>query len=131
MYALDFCLKCLPNTYNTHEPEGHLFVCPPEDFRTGPHSFQWPDYPAYWSLDPSGAAPLSTEDAKILGFLIIHIETLVYGQSWDNSVYDGLGRFHRGKGFDPESREVAIHLGYLLYELSSDVVGPFACGKPE
>ena len=130
MYAFKFRLHCLPNPYNTHEPDGYLFVCPPEDFQTGEHSLQWPDYPAYWSLDPSGAARLSTEDAKILGFSTLHIETVVSGYSWDNSVYDGLRRFHWGKGFDPESQEVAIHLGYPLYELSSQVVGPSACGDP-
>jgi len=127
VYAIHFRLKCLPNPYNTHEPEGYLFVCPPGDFQTGRHSFQWPECPAYWSLDPSGAAPLSTEDAKILGFPILHMETFVYGHSWDSSVYDGLRRFHQGKGFDPESQELAIHLGYPLYKLSTEVVGPFAC----
>ncbi|KAF7353296.1 hypothetical protein MSAN_01517600 [Mycena sanguinolenta] len=53
-------------------PDGYLFVCPFQDFRTGtePHAtvYQWPACPAYWSLDPSGADRLSTEDAKILGF---------------------------------------------------------------
>ncbi|KAJ7690484.1 hypothetical protein B0H17DRAFT_867026, partial [Mycena rosella] len=101
----------------THKPEGYLFVCPPQEFRIGQNSFQWPAYPAYWSLDPSGAARLSTEHAKILGFPILHIETVFFGLSWDKTVYDGLRRFHRGKGFDPQSQEAAIHLGYPLYRL--------------
>ena len=122
MYDIEFRLHCLPNTYNPHEPEGYLFVCRSEDFRTGLDSLQWPDYPAYWSLDPSGAVRLITEDAKILGFPIIHIETRIYGHSWDNSVYDRVSQFHRGRGFDPASQERAIHLGYPLYELLSGVV---------
>ncbi|KAJ6464440.1 hypothetical protein C8R45DRAFT_1107339 [Mycena sanguinolenta] len=88
------------------DPEGYLF---------------WPACPAYWSLDQSGAARLSTEDARILGFPTIHIQTIMAGRSWDRSVYKGLRRFHKGKGLDPESREVASQLGYLLYEVSKDV----------
>ncbi|KAF7337263.1 hypothetical protein MSAN_02278800 [Mycena sanguinolenta] len=113
-------------------PEGYLFVCPPQDFRTGigpcAHLCQWPDCPAYWSLDPSGADHLSTEDARVLGFPAIHIETMIFGKSWHRSVYEGLRRLHEGKGFDPDSGEVARRLGYPLYEVLSDRV-PFAAHK--
>ncbi|KAJ6464500.1 hypothetical protein C8R45DRAFT_1080092 [Mycena sanguinolenta] len=80
--------------------------------------------PAYWSLDPSGADHLSTEDARILGFPAIHVETSMSGNFWHGSVYKGLRRFHGGKGLDPESPEVARRLGYPLYEVLSDRV-PF------
>ncbi|KAF7353261.1 hypothetical protein MSAN_01514000 [Mycena sanguinolenta] len=77
-----------------HIPEGYLFICPPQDLCTGtePHvnSYQWPACPAYWSLDPSGADHLSPEDARMLGFPPIHIETFVQGKSWERSVYKGL-----------------------------------------
>ncbi|KAF8209375.1 hypothetical protein K438DRAFT_1810924 [Mycena galopus ATCC 62051] len=33
-------------------PARYLFICPVEDFRTGPNSFRWPEYPVYWSLAP-------------------------------------------------------------------------------
>ncbi|KAF7353199.1 hypothetical protein MSAN_01507600 [Mycena sanguinolenta] len=113
-------------------PKGHLFVCPPQDFRTStePHanSYKWPAYPAYWSLDPSGADRLSTEDANNLGFPAIHIETVVRGASWDHSVYQGLRQFHEGKGCDPDSKEVARQLEYPLFEVLSDRV-PFPARK--
>ncbi|KAJ7830634.1 hypothetical protein B0H14DRAFT_2806730 [Mycena olivaceomarginata] len=127
-YGIIFDLRCLPNTYNTQEPEGYLFVCPPENFRTGQNSFQWPTYPAYWSLNPTGATPLSTEDAKILGFPTIHMETLVGARFWDQGVYLGLRRFHRGKGFDPESQQLAMHLSHSLYQISNEM-GGFACAE--
>ncbi|KAF7353140.1 hypothetical protein MSAN_01501500 [Mycena sanguinolenta] len=126
-----------------HIPEGYLFVCPPQDFHTGtePHAtlYQWPACPAYWSLDPSGADRLSTEDTGILGFPTIHIETLICGYSWDCSVYQGLRQFHEGKGHDPESQEVARRLGYPLYEVLSDPVpfpahevqGPWSCEQDD
>ncbi|KAF7337274.1 hypothetical protein MSAN_02279900 [Mycena sanguinolenta] len=110
------------------DPKGYLFVCPVQDFRISTKNanlYQWPACPAYWSLDLSGAERLSTEDARILGFPAIHIETAVFGASWDRSVYNGLRQFHQGKGFDPDSREVARRLGYPLYDVLSDCV-PFA-----
>jgi hypothetical protein len=129
--GIEFTLRCLPNTYNTREPEGYLFVCPAEEFRLGPDSFQWPYRPAYWSLNPSGTFPLSTEDASMLGFPIIHIETCIYGYSCLNDgIYDALRRFPQGKGLNPESQEPAINLGYPLYELADEEV-PLACCKPK
>ncbi|KAF7334338.1 hypothetical protein MSAN_02378700 [Mycena sanguinolenta] len=121
---IGFILRVLHCTdYNT--PAGYLFVCPPQDFHTGakPHAnlYQWPACPAYWSLDPSGADHLSTEDARSLGFPAIHIETRMAGTYWDHSVYEGLRQFHEGKGFDPYSQEVARQLGYPLYEVLSDL----------
>ncbi|KAF7337229.1 hypothetical protein MSAN_02275300 [Mycena sanguinolenta] len=107
------------------DAEGYLFVCPPRDFRTGNevqrNLYQWPDCPAYWSLDPSGTTRLRTDEARILGFPTIHIETVVLGRSWDCSVYKGLRRFYKGKGFNPDSREVAKRLGYPLYKVLRDV----------
>ncbi|KAF7352136.1 Kinase-like protein [Mycena venus] len=129
--AINFSIRCLPNPCNDHEPQGYLFLCPPKDFRSGPVSFQWPTLPAYWSLDPSGATPLSNKDATTLGFPMIHIGTFLRGSSWNKSVYEGLHKFHRGKGFNPESPDVAIYLGSPLYELSGEVVGPFACEERE
>ncbi|KAF7373703.1 hypothetical protein MSAN_00581300 [Mycena sanguinolenta] len=123
---VSFILRCLPNPFNAQKEEGYLFVCPPEDFRSGENSFQWPRCPAYWSLDPCGADRLSPEDAKLFGFDIIHIETVVHGGSWDNGVYEGLRRFHQAKGFDPRSQDIARHLKYPLFELSSEEIVPLA-----
>ncbi|KAF7366363.1 hypothetical protein MSAN_00892800 [Mycena sanguinolenta] len=117
---IQFFLRCSPNKRHI-DAEGYLFVCPPRDFRTGnevpANLYQWPDCPAYWSLDPSGAARLSTEDAGTLGFPAIHIETIMHGRTWDHSVYRGLRRLHERKGLDPDSLEVARQLRYPLYEV--------------
>ncbi|KAJ7369217.1 hypothetical protein DFH08DRAFT_833359 [Mycena albidolilacea] len=118
--TIEFILQCLPNIYNNREPEGYLFVCPAEEFRLGPDSFQWPYRPVYWSLDPSGTFPLSTEDANMLGFPIIHIQMCIRGCYWDDEVYDGLRRFQQGKGLNPESQEAAINLGYPLHKLADE-----------
>ncbi|KAJ6465002.1 hypothetical protein C8R45DRAFT_939841 [Mycena sanguinolenta] len=107
----------LPNPSNIPEPKGHLLLCPPGDFRTAGNSMRWPSCPAYWSLDPSGANPLTPEDAKALGFPLIHLETIMKGYSWDNSLYAGVRQFHLGKGFNPDTQDVARRLNYPLFEL--------------
>jgi hypothetical protein len=108
---------------------GFLFLCPERDFQTGPSSFRWPACPAYWSLDSSGVERLSAEDATALGFPFISLHTEVRGRSWDTSVYAGLRLFHQAKGFDPDSQDVARHLGHALYQLTPEADGPFAHGK--
>ncbi|KAJ6464388.1 hypothetical protein C8R45DRAFT_911003 [Mycena sanguinolenta] len=126
-FRLDVNLRCRTHS---NRPEPYLFVCPPENFRAGGNSFRWPDCPAYWSLDPSGADRLSPEAAKTLGFPKISIQTGLYGTWWDNSVYKGLRRFHQGKGFDPDSQDLARHLDYPLFGLSSDKTTPLEYGEP-
>ncbi|KAJ7735496.1 hypothetical protein B0H16DRAFT_1327084 [Mycena metata] len=110
-------------------PPGYLFLCPKEDFRTGPASFSWPSCPAYWSLDPSGVERLSTEEAARLGLPPFQLTTEIQGKAWDDGVYAGLRKFHQAKGFDPDSQDVARHLGYPFYKLPQDVNSPFAHGK--
>jgi sRNA-binding protein len=51
------------------------------------------------------------------------------GNSWDPGVYAGLRKFHQLKGFDPESEDVARHLGYPIYQLSREIDTPFAHGE--
>jgi hypothetical protein len=112
-----------------HPPPDYLFVCPEKDLQTGPSSFRLPDCPAYWSLDPSGAERLGPEEATELGFPSIRLNRYICADAWDADVYAGLHQFHRSKGFDPESQDVAKHLGYPLYQLPSAMDALFAHGK--
>ncbi|KAJ7767565.1 hypothetical protein B0H14DRAFT_2502870 [Mycena olivaceomarginata] len=116
--TVEFTLRCFPNTYNNQKPKGYLFVCPSEDFRVGPVSLRWPVCPAYWSFDRSGATRLSTEDARTFGFPMIHIETTMYGFSWNKAVYDELRLSHHSRGFNPDTQDTARYLGYLLTHVS-------------
>ncbi|KAK6996463.1 hypothetical protein R3P38DRAFT_1962243 [Favolaschia claudopus] len=115
---VDFTVGLKPGT---HAPKhqafkGYLFLCPTQDFQIGPGSFKWPDCPAYWSLDPLGGQRLSAEEAGKLGFPTIEISTDVWGISGDDAAYAGLAEFHQIKGFDPETQDVARHLGLALYQ---------------
>ncbi|KAJ6576910.1 hypothetical protein DFH09DRAFT_1310926 [Mycena vulgaris] len=103
-------------------PPGYLFPCPLRDLQSGvPSHFRLPECPAYWSLDPSGAERLSTEEADELGFPRLECKMNVWVCSWDESVYNGLRKFHEGKGYDPYSQDVARDRGYSLYEVASEL----------
>ncbi|KAK7029955.1 hypothetical protein R3P38DRAFT_2775401 [Favolaschia claudopus] len=103
-----------------HSFDGFLFLCPPKSFKVGPGSFRCPDCIGYWSLDPSGLDQLSAEQAAELGFPAISVSILGEGRYWSETVYAGLRQFHQGKGFNPDSQDLARHLGVPLYELYSD-----------
>jgi hypothetical protein len=68
-------------------------------------------------------------DATALGFPCISLSTKIEGWSWDDSVYAGLREFHRAKGFDPDSQDIARHLGEPLYSLAREMDVPFAHGE--
>ncbi|KAK7006250.1 hypothetical protein R3P38DRAFT_3037550 [Favolaschia claudopus] len=118
---LEFSVSIQCTTSPDECPIGYLFLCPASDLKIGPTSFTWPQNPAYWSLDPTGAAHnrLSTVDAEQLGFPPIRLTTEVSTNSWDDAVYAGVRKFHYGKGF--VGREVAEEMGYPMYELISTV----------
>jgi hypothetical protein len=112
-----------------HCPPGYLFVCPAKDLQIGPSSFRLADCPAYWSLDPSGAERLGPEEATELGFPCIQLYKYIDADYWEAEVYAALRQFHQAKGFDPDSQDVARHLGYPLYRVSSAMDPLFAHGK--
>ncbi|KAJ6566364.1 hypothetical protein B0H19DRAFT_940730, partial [Mycena capillaripes] len=82
----------------------------------------------YWSLDPSGVERLSAEEAIDFGFPSLELTTWVGGRSWDTSVYAGIRKFQRAKGFDPESQDVARHIEYPLFYPFNEMDPPFAHG---
>ncbi|KAJ6592696.1 hypothetical protein B0H19DRAFT_901656, partial [Mycena capillaripes] len=99
---------------------GYLFVCPLNELRSeisGRFSTTHPDCPAYWALDPLGLDRLTGEEAQRLGFPELSFSSHVTQTSWDEHVYAGIRQFHAGKGFDPDSQDVAQHVGVPLYSL--------------
>ncbi|KAJ7064464.1 hypothetical protein C8F01DRAFT_944788, partial [Mycena amicta] len=71
----------------------------------------------FWSLDPLGRERLSWKEARTRGFP--RLIFLKDGDSWrwDTSVYEEIRAMHIAKGFDPDSQDIARHLGYPLFEL--------------
>ncbi|KAJ6555883.1 hypothetical protein B0H19DRAFT_137375 [Mycena capillaripes] len=124
IYSIHF--EVIISATEADPPAGFLFLCSTEDFQIGPSSFRWPECPAYWSLDPLGVERLTAEEANELGFPSFQLCTEAWTKFWDASVYAGLRQFHKAKGFDPDSQDVATHLGQSLYQLYSEVDVPFA-----
>lgn len=103
-----------------HLPEGYLFLCPLEDLRAqGSDRFILSPNQTYWSLHASGSPKLTLEEAVNCGFSPPELELQVDVRMWEQGrVYRALRKFHEAKGFDPESQDVARHLGYPLYHIS-------------
>ncbi|KAJ7104842.1 hypothetical protein C8R44DRAFT_886878 [Mycena epipterygia] len=100
-------------------PTGYLFLCPSEDLRSNDGAWlATTECPAYWSLDSAGGSRLCPEDATRLGFPSFALTSEARVSSWDEDAYVALSRFHSGKGFDPNSQDIARHLGYPIFELS-------------
>ncbi|KAJ7472515.1 hypothetical protein FB451DRAFT_298287 [Mycena latifolia] len=111
-------------------PSGYLFLCPSVDLQSdNPSYFRHPECPAYWSLDPSGVEQLGMEEAEQLGFPSFEFTMTAYANSWDENIYAGIRKFHEARGFDPDSLDVALELGYPLLQLSVDAHRQFAHGK--
>ncbi|KAJ7744825.1 hypothetical protein B0H14DRAFT_3167481 [Mycena olivaceomarginata] len=117
VYGIDFRLQMLGPIENL--PPGYLFLCPWTDFETNdPRRFAIPGSPGYWSMDPSGVARLSAEEARDCGFPDISTFQTVWAYSWDTEVHAGIRQFHEAKEFDLNSQDVAIELGYPLFQVS-------------
>ncbi|KAJ6576882.1 hypothetical protein DFH09DRAFT_1361260 [Mycena vulgaris] len=96
---------------------GYLFLCPLDDLRSGDGArFRHPDLASYWSLDPSGTERLSHWKARSLGFPALAFKMKIWARSWNDRVYAGLHLFHQGKGFDPNSQDIARQMGVPLYK---------------
>ncbi|KAJ7615897.1 hypothetical protein FB45DRAFT_757561, partial [Roridomyces roridus] len=81
------------------------------------------------SFDPSGLDRLSAEQARSHGLPAIEMKMVIWAMSWDANVYQALRTFHAFKGFDPDSQELAIHLGQPLFQLSGEREESFAKGE--
>ncbi|KAJ7209207.1 hypothetical protein GGX14DRAFT_331468, partial [Mycena pura] len=93
-----------------------LFICPPASLLSSDGTrLQIPERLVYWSFDPNGAQPLTIIDELKFGLPLIAPSLEVVGKKFDASVYTGLHQFYRGKGFDPESLDVARHEGHPLF----------------
>ncbi|KAF7344090.1 hypothetical protein MVEN_01698700 [Mycena venus] len=117
VYGIDCRLQMLGPIENL--PPSYLFLCPWTEFETNdPGRITIPESPGYWSMDPSGVARLSAEEARGCGLPDISTFQTVWAYSWDTEVHAGIRQFHEAKGFDPNSQDVAIELGYPLFQVS-------------
>ncbi|KAJ7745576.1 hypothetical protein DFH07DRAFT_700842, partial [Mycena maculata] len=72
----------------------------------------------FWSLDPLANQRLTIEDAECIGFPSVSFKMVYSGNSWNAEVYVACHQLALAKGFDPDSEDLARHLGYPLFEPS-------------
>lgn len=104
--ARDVYLFLLPVSLDTSD--GHLAAHLPAENET-----------YYWSFDRDGSEKLPPDSIEELGLPHVTFQAYAYGRRWDRKVYDTIANFHRTKGFDPYSQDVAIELGYPLLDIDA------------
>jgi hypothetical protein len=77
----------------------------------------------YWTFDPEGIERFSEDTSEALGLPLVQFHTLVRGDRGSKDDYTLIREFHLDKGFDPDSQDIAIELGYPLVEVSNHVMG--------
>ncbi|KAJ6453326.1 hypothetical protein C8R45DRAFT_945166 [Mycena sanguinolenta] len=102
------------------------------ELQSGSHKcFHLPDCAAYWAFDPSGAERLGPDEAKDHGFPDIQFRMDILGRFWSKNVYAGVQNFHKSKGLDPKSQEVAQELGVPLFQVACVWDSLFPDGRTE
>ncbi|KAK7001908.1 hypothetical protein R3P38DRAFT_1775448 [Favolaschia claudopus] len=102
----------IKRTYNACRcPDAYLFLPPQSAFLTSDRTrIQYPSLTPFWSRDPGGGERLSEEEAVYLGLPTIEIEIEVKHALLCDGVHEALCEFYQGKGFDPDSAQIAKQL---------------------
>ncbi|KAJ7096870.1 hypothetical protein C8R44DRAFT_989149 [Mycena epipterygia] len=123
-YSLSWC-AAEPHGRVCTAIKGHayLFLCPRESLLgKDPSEFRHPESPIYyWSLDAAGKYRLEPDDMRCLGLPELDLYITYTGYSWSKAVYAAVRKFHRAKGFDPDTSEVPRHLGIAMYGVPRDI----------
>ncbi|KAF7340340.1 Reverse transcriptase-RNase H-integrase [Mycena venus] len=112
----------LQGTFMTNAPQHqvYLFLFPPQvELVDGQFIIMNPNDSEkyYWSFDPTGLEQLTHEMAEDIGLLTPQFFVRVIGWKGDESTLDMIREFHAAKGFDPDSQDVAIAMGYPLVDI--------------
>ncbi|KAK7063383.1 hypothetical protein R3P38DRAFT_2756321 [Favolaschia claudopus] len=98
-----------------HSPEAYLFLPPQSAFLTSDRTrIQHPSSTPFWSRNPGGRERLSHEEAVALGLPTIEFEITVTHALLCDGVHEALRAFYTGKGFDPDSTQIAKQLKLLM-----------------
>jgi hypothetical protein len=71
----------------------------------------------YWSLDPNGLDPIPEDVLDDLSLPEVHFLAMVFCRQWSREKYDAISDFHSAKGFDPDTQDIALKLGYPLVDI--------------
>ncbi|KAJ7881876.1 hypothetical protein B0H13DRAFT_1721565 [Mycena leptocephala] len=85
----------------------------------------------YWAFDPAGLDRLTHETVEDIWLPTVDFSMELWGGKWDEHKYDMIREFHVAKGFNPDSQEAAIAMGYPLIdveEMNKKFIPRLACG---
>ncbi|KAJ6578856.1 hypothetical protein DFH09DRAFT_1310824 [Mycena vulgaris] len=71
----------------------------------------------YLSFNPQGIERLSEDTIEQIGLPRLSFEAIVHAIQWPQNHYNLIRECHRAKGFDPDTQDVAIELGYPLVDV--------------
>ncbi|KAF7340336.1 hypothetical protein MVEN_01952800 [Mycena venus] len=71
----------------------------------------------YWSFDPTGLKWLTRKAAEDIGLPTPQFSVKATAWMWDKSTPDMICKFHAAKGFNPDSQDAAIAMGYPLVDI--------------
>jgi hypothetical protein len=74
---------------------------------------------SYWAFDPAGLDQLTHEIAEDIGLPTPKFVILLEGLFLEEKETHLIREFHAAKGFDPESQDAAIAMGYPLVDIES------------
>ncbi|KAL0565925.1 hypothetical protein V5O48_016094 [Marasmius crinis-equi] len=72
----------------------------------------------FWSCDPNGQNPITTDLCHHLG-LPISLSLECWEISWGTESYEELQAYQIARGFDPNTTEFARHNRYRIYEITN------------
>ncbi|KAK6966768.1 hypothetical protein R3P38DRAFT_3152229 [Favolaschia claudopus] len=100
--------------------EAILFIPPRSAFLTPDGTrLQYPAEQPYW-FDTWHQESLSADKAERLGLPVIELSIDFESVYLDKSTLELIRAFHQGKGFDPDSQNIAKHLGHPLYYFGNE-----------
>ncbi|KAF8164390.1 hypothetical protein K438DRAFT_268341 [Mycena galopus ATCC 62051] len=100
----------------------YLFLFPPQvEILTGHFTVAFPPETEryYWAFDPEGLDRLTHALAEDIGLLKPRFFFHCWPVSWDKREEDQICEFHAAKGFDPDSQDAAVALGYPLVDIEA------------
>jgi hypothetical protein len=71
----------------------------------------------YWAFDLAGPDRLTHDNVEDIGLPTPEFKFQVSGPTWDKRNDAMIREFHSAKGFDPDSQDAAIAMGYPLVDI--------------
>ncbi|KAF7340329.1 Reverse transcriptase-RNase H-integrase [Mycena venus] len=132
----------LQGTFMTNAPQHQVYLflfLPQVELLDGQFTIMNPDDSEkyYWAFDPTGLDRLTHEMAEDIGLPTPQFSVKITGWRGNESTLDMIREFHAAKGFDPDSQDVAIAMGYPLVDIKDiqkwarDLTGKHSADCPD